>query len=286
MVLIRTASRDEVRLLQEWALREGWGAGVDDIDAFHRSDPDGFLLAWQAGRPVGSVSAVRYDDTYAFVGYYIVEPDLRGRGIGHALFDAALAHAGRRSSGLDAVDAQIPTYASLGYEAAYPITRFTGSTAIASAALAGDAAAVDPLTEADFYDVVAYDAEHVPARRERFVRAWIDPASPRRTFVVRRGSTLAGYATVRPVVGGGGRIGPLFAHDESAARALLGAGAIAALAWGEDLAIDVPGVHEAAVSLVESLGFTGGYTCTRMYRGPVRALPLDRIWGNTTFELG
>ncbi|MFM9135471.1 MAG: GNAT family N-acetyltransferase [bacterium] len=283
---IRTASAADVGLLQQWALREGWGAGVGDIEAFRRADPEGFLLAWLGDRPVGSISAVRYDDSYAFIGYYIVEPDLRGRGIGHALFDAALAHVGPRSCGLDGVAAQLPTYESLGFAPVYAMTRFTGSTSIASATLAGEALYVVPATPDDVEALVDYDATHVPARRDAFVRAWLDPGSPRRTFAVRRRGAVAGYAIVRPAEGGGSRIGPLFADDLAAARALLGATAVAALVWGDGIAIDVPRPHSQAVQLMESLGFAGGYTCTRMYRGPVRALPLDRIWGNTTFELG
>lgn len=283
---IRTASAADVGLLQEWALREGWGAGVGDIEAFHRVDPAGFLLAWIADRPVGSISAVRYGDSYAFIGYYIVEPDLRGRGIGRALFNAALRHVGARSCGLDGVAAQVPTYESLGFEPAYAMTRFTGSTSISSSTLAGEALDVVPVTVEDIDAIADYDARYVPVPRDAFVRAWLDPASPRRTFAVRRRGAIAGYATVRPAEGGGSRIGPLFADDLAVARALLGATAVAALLWGDEIAVDVPRPHAQAVELMESLGFSGGYTCTRMYRGAVRALPLDRIWGNTTFELG
>ena len=283
---IRTASAADVGLLQEWALREGWGAGVGDIEAFHRVDPEGFLVARLEGRPVGSISAVRYGDSYAFIGYYIVEQDLRGQGIGHALFDAALVHVGARSCGLDGVAAQVRTYESLGFAPAYAMTRFTGSTPIASSTLAGEALDVAPVTGDDIAAIADYDAAHVPVRRDALVRAWLDAASPRRTFAVRRRGAIAGYATVRPAEGGGSRIGPLFADDLAVARALLGATAVAALMWGDEIAIDVPRPHTQAVDLMESLGFSGGYTCTRMYRGAVRALPLDRIWGNTTFELG
>lgn len=283
---IRTATADQMPLLEEWALREGWGAGRGDVTAFHAADPDGFLLAWLDGRPVGSISAVRYDDDYSFVGYYIVDPALRGRGIGHRLFDAALERIDPAASGLDGVAEQVPSYASLGYDPVHVTTRYAGSAAIVSAALAAEALMVESIAPGDVAGIIEYDAQHVPAPRERFVRAWIDPASPRRSYVVGGGNAIRGYATVRPMVGGGSRVGPLFADDAVAARALLAACAVTALAWGDDLAIDVPAPHQAAIDVVESMGMRPRFACTRMYRGDVRPLPLHRIWGSTSFELG
>ncbi len=38
--------------------------------------------------------------------------------------------------------------------------------------------------------------------------------------------------------------------------------------------------------LVASLGFAPGFTCARMYKGTAPALPLHRIYGVGTLELG
>ena len=283
---IRTADADQMLFLQEWALREGWGAGRGDVEAFHASDPEGFLIAWDGDRPVGSISAVRYDDSYSFVGYYIVDPALRRRSIGHALFDAALERIGPAASGLDGVEEQVSTYASLGYAPAHLTTRYVGSAAILSAALAARAMLVGYVAPGDVDGIVDYDALHVPARRESFVRAWLAPGSPRTSYVIGRGQDIHGYATVRPMIGGGSRIGPLFADDERIALGLLAACAVTAMSWGEEIAIDIPAPNAAALALAESLGMAPRFACTRMYRGDARPLPLDRIWGSTSFELG
>lgn len=283
---IRTARADQMHLFEDWAVREGWGAGRGDVDSFYDADPSGFLLAWEGDRPVGSISAVRYDDDYAFVGYYIVDPGLRGRGIGHALFGAALERIGPTASGLDGVEEQVSSYASLGYAPAHPTTRYIGSAAIISAALASQAMLVRDVVPRDVGGIVDYDAQHVPARRESFVRAWLAPSTPRRSYVVGSGRDIRGYATVRPLTEGGSRIGPLFAVDEAVARGLLAACAVTAMSWGEELALDVPAPNAAALALAEALGMRPRFACTRMYRGPVPALPLAEIWGNTTFELG
>ena len=285
-VEVRAASSDEVVLLQDWALREGWGAGVDDVAAFHTADPDGFFLAWVGSRPVGSISAVRYAPDFSFVGYYIVDPELRGRGIGHALFDAALQRIDGASSGLDGVPEQIATYASLGYELAHLTPRYQGDVALIAAALAGDALDVRRITDADLDAIVDYDAAHCPSPREAFARSWYAEGSPRTSLFATRDSRVCGIATVRPMIGGGSRIGPLFADDETVGRALLGACATSALFFGDQIAIDVPEPNGAAIELVSGLGMTSTFACGRMYRGPVRELPLTQIWGSTSFELG
>ncbi len=38
--------------------------------------------------------------------------------------------------------------------------------------------------------------------------------------------------------------------------------------------------------LVQELGLTQRFETARMYKGPAPALPLERIFGITTFELG
>jgi GNAT superfamily N-acetyltransferase len=75
-----------------WADAEGWNPGLDDGQRFLAADPYSFLAAERDGEIVGTVSCALYGDEYAFIGFYIVRPDLRGRGIGSDLF----AHALRR----------------------------------------------------------------------------------------------------------------------------------------------------------------------------------------------
>jgi GNAT superfamily N-acetyltransferase len=87
---IRTASAEEFATAVDWAAAEGWNPGLDDLAAFHAADPGGFLMRFDGDEPVSSISVVRYGDDFGFLGFYIVRPDWRGRGIGHV-------HSERRS---------------------------------------------------------------------------------------------------------------------------------------------------------------------------------------------
>jgi len=57
-------------------------------------DPDGFLIAELDGAPAATISCVNYSASFAFLGFYIVREDLRGRGHGLRIWNAAIAHAG------------------------------------------------------------------------------------------------------------------------------------------------------------------------------------------------
>ena len=79
--------------------RAGIRALLDAL-CFSLVDPDGFLIAELDGAPAATISCVNYSASFAFLGFYIVREDLRGRGHGPRIWNAAIAHAGPRVIGL------------------------------------------------------------------------------------------------------------------------------------------------------------------------------------------
>ncbi len=123
---IRTMRPDEITLAADWAAAEGWNPGLADAACFATVDPHGFLIGELDGRAAATISCVNYDDRFAFLGFYIVRPDLRGRGHGLRIWTAAIAHAGSRTVGLDGVVAQQDNYRKSGFRLAYPNVRYGG----------------------------------------------------------------------------------------------------------------------------------------------------------------
>jgi hypothetical protein len=78
--LIRKAARHEVDLIISWANCEGWNPGIHDAETFYTTDSNGFLVGIFEGKPVASISAVAYGDSFGFMGFYMVRPSFRGRG--------------------------------------------------------------------------------------------------------------------------------------------------------------------------------------------------------------
>jgi ribosomal protein S18 acetylase RimI-like enzyme len=121
----------EIALALDWAAAEGWNPGLADAACFASVDPDGFLLGAIAGMPAATISVVNYDERFAFLGFYIVRSDLRGRGCGKQMWRSGIEHAGARTIGLDGVLAQQENYERSGFVLAYRNVRYAGSLSAA-----------------------------------------------------------------------------------------------------------------------------------------------------------
>jgi GNAT superfamily N-acetyltransferase len=275
---IRAMRPDEIALAADWAATEGWNPGHADAACFASVDPHGFLIGELDGAPAATTFCVNYDERFAFLGFYIVRPDLRGLGFGLRIWNAATAHAGSRTVGLDGVVAQQENYRKSGFRLAYPNIRYGGIVAIS----APSPAAVIPLAQIPFATLAADDATVFPAPRASFLRAWIDASGHIGRALLRDGA-LAAWGVIRPCRSGH-KIGPLIADDRAAAEAVFAA--LVAAAGGGEVFLDVPSVNRDAVALAQAHGLAPVFETARMYTGPIRPLQLNRVFGVTTFELG
>jgi GNAT superfamily N-acetyltransferase len=275
---IRVMRPKEIANAIDWAAAEGWNPGLADAECFRTVDPEGFLIAELDGTPAATISCVNYDDRFAFLGFYIVRGDLRGRGYGLRVWNAAIAHAGARTIGLDGVVAQQDNYRKSGFQLAYSNIRYGGSIG----SLATPPADIVPLTDVPFATVEADDARVFPAPRTAFLRAWITARGHIGRALVRDGK-LAAWGVIRPCRRGH-KIGPLIADDRAAAEAVLAA--LVAAAGADELFLDVPSVNRDALALAQSHGLAPAFETARMYTGAIRPLLLERVFGVTTFELG
>ena len=143
------------------------------------------------------------------------------------------------------------------------------------------AGAIVPLSELPLEKIVAEDARVFPAARPAFWRAWIGAPGHRGAALMRVGN-LAAWGVIRPCRKGR-RIGPLVAADGKAAATVFGA-----LVGDEpgEVFIDVPEPNSAAIALANEHGLAPVFETARMYKGPVRPVVLERIFGVTCLELG
>ena len=96
---VTNATRDDWRVVEPWIEQQGWDPGISDADQFYAVDPAGFFVGWLGGEIVSAIAVVNYDDSFAYLGHYMVRPDQRGRGCGVATWNAAIGHAGSRTIG-------------------------------------------------------------------------------------------------------------------------------------------------------------------------------------------
>ena len=273
---IRNLTRPELDIAVDWAAAEGWNPGLHDADCFWRQDPQGFFGGFLEGEVVASVSLVVYDQTYAFAGFFLVKPELRGRGYGRAVTAAALAHAGGRCVGLDGVVAQQKNYLASGAVYAHRNRRYQGL---------GGGARPSGLTELGRVprdQLLAYDAACFGARRANFLDCWISQPG-HLGLAAMAGDRLAGYGVLRPCRQGY-KIGPLFADTPEQAQALFQG--LAAAASGQPIYLDTPEDNPAALALALAHGMEMCFETARMYVGGPPAVPLGRVYGITSYELG
>lgn len=286
-LVIRNMNRAEVDELVEWAAREGWNPGLHDADLFWANDPAAFIAAELDGELIGGGAITSYDGAFGFMGFFIVRPEFRGRGLGNTLWHARRDRLlGRLRSGasigLDGVFAMQDYYARGGFVFSHRDIRFRVDVPAHPPTARTDDEDIVPLTAVPFEQVLDYDRTCFPARRATFLKGWITQPDAL-ALGCRRDGKLGGYGVVRRCREGC-KIGPLFADDARAAEALYTQ--LSGFAAGGPLFLDVPENNAAAIGLAHTHRMVEVFGCARMYLGPAPALAHEHVFGVTTFELG
>ena len=276
---IRTMTREEIDLGVEWAAREGWNPGIHDAECYHAADPKGFLVGLLGDEPIATISAVRYGTSFGFLGFYIVKPEYRGKGFGIQIWNAGLKYLEGRNIGLDGVLAQQDNYRKSGFKPAYRNVRYEGR----GGGNPAENPAVVELSSLPFEAIDAYDRPFFPENRSRFVRSWISQPGCHAVGIMRGGG-LAAYAVMRKCRSGY-KIGPLFADSPELAECLFSALKSRAEP-SEPVFLDAPESNHGAVALSERHGMKVMFETTRMYTGDAPNIPLNRLFGVTSFEIG
>ncbi len=274
---IRNMTAEDLEIAVEWAALEGWNPGLADARSFQAADRNGFLVGLLDGVPIASISAVNYGGIFSFIGFYIVRSDQRGRGYGWRLWQAAMHQLQDVPCGLDGVVAQQENYRKSGFVLAHRNIRYGGEVSVEASA----DPRIRPVGGRLRPAVERYDRAHFPAPRPGFLDSWLDPTLRHCLAFVEDGA-VKGYGVIRPCRDGR-KIGPLFAERADIAEALFQA---LAMSGEGPVFLDLPEPNIAARALAERFGLQPIFETARMYLGGDPGLPLQRIFGITTFELG
>ncbi len=276
---IRRMKKSEIDLAIDWAEAEGWNPGIHDADCFYAADPSGFFIGLLDDEPVAMVSAVPYEDSYGFMGFYIVKPEVRTRGYGQQLVDVALRYLKNRCIGADSVRPDLVSHVWPEFKPAFTSYRFEWikdqQTSVAPEAI--------ELSRIPSSTLTAYDYEAFGYRRESFLKCWISRPGTR-ALGVMKDDRLAAYGVIRPCRVGF-KIGPLFADNAELARILFEA-LTADAPMGGQIYLDTPERNPDAVNIVQSYSMTEVFRTTRMYNRQEPSFPLEKWFGVTSFELG
>lgn len=274
---IRKMKRDEAEFAIQMAAGEGWNPGIHDREIFYDTDPDGFFIAEVDEKPVGCVSAVAYDDSFGFFGFYVVKPEFRKKGIGTKLTEKSLEHLGNRNIGLDGVLENEKKYQELmKFKSFYSNLRFEGRGG-------GEVPnGLVKISDVPFESLLKYDREMFPAPRPVFLEKWIKQPDSYAFAAVEAGK-LKGYGVIRKCQNGY-KIGPLFADDPIMAEKIFLA--LKASVPDETIYLDVPEPNKKAMEIAKKYEMTVMFKTIRMYSREEPDINLEKVYGVTTFELG
>ncbi len=274
--IIRIMSRGDVDLALDWAAKEGWNPGIRDGDCFYYTDPEGFFIGEIDGEPIGCIIAIAYNDSFGFIGLYIVKPEFRGKGYGIQLWKTAMKHLDNCTIGLDGVIDQQENYKKSGFRLAYRHIRYEGIGG------GSESQRIVDLNEVSFEDLVTYDAILFSVPRPKFLKRWINQPEGAALGFLKNGK-LAGYGVIRACQAGF-KIGPLFADEEQIAEDLFNS--LAGRVTGETVFLDTPEANSAAIALAKRHDMKMVFETARMYTKMPYSLPLHRIFSVTSLELG
>jgi GNAT superfamily N-acetyltransferase len=275
--------RADAGAIRRLVTAQGWNPGRHDVETFTAADPEAWLLAEVDRGVVGAVLATRWNDAFGWIGLYIVDEAHRGRGIGLALFRAALDRLAPATVGLDGDASQQENYRRSGFADVHANTRWHGPAAVWRGAGPSTGTEVATAGDVAFDALVALDARATGSPRPRLLRAWLDQPEAISVATVEEGA-VTGFATVRPAASGW-KVGPLVAPDPRTAAALVAA-AVSGLADDTVCWLDTPAPNAAATTLLRQRGYERAPTSARMVRGAPPDTDLSLLFALLAHEVG
>lgn len=266
----------DIPFAQQLKTRIGWNQLEADWATLLALSRGGSYLALYDDQQVGTVTTIQYDggqagETFSWIGMVLVDPAVRGRGIGTRLLRAAIDYACATGAVLlDATPQGRKLYLTLGFTDICGLERLE-IRRLPELTDGKTTSAIHALSTALLPKVVAYDARHFGAARKGLLTAFWRHA-PECAFVATCHGRLTGYCLGRH---GSDfeQIGPLMAEDLPTARRLFSCAAAACR--GRPVIVDVMQEQSDWRSHLLDLGFDVQRPFTRMCRGAWGA-PADR----------
>lgn len=240
----------------------GWNQTQEDWERFLQAEPEGCFIAEWNGQVAGTVTTIVYEGRFAWIGMVLVDPQLRGKGIGTALLQKAIDHLDAKKVPcvkLDATPQGKPIYARLGFRIEYEIERHSLTRE------AGSKACPEIVSQGaeNLETLLKMDREVFGADRSALLRSLADSAPELVTITPQEGA-VQGFALGRK----GSRadhLGPWVAKNAIAAREVFEGFLLRSRR--KVVFVDVVRDNPWAPALLAAKGFQFSRTLTRMYRG-------------------
>ena len=289
---IRPLKDRDIPLVTKWARDENFAPGQGDLGIYKHTDQQGIWTGLLNDQPIGCISGVKYNNSYGFIGLFIVVQQYRGKGFGLQLWKKAISHLSDVTCiGLEAAPDRVVDYAKWGFRKSSLTTRWElkknnnflrNNYSIAHipsvSLLEGSAISSDIVN--------SYDEKREPTPRPHFLSDWLKHPAGKVLALVDDNKQCHGFGRIRPCLlkgGEGWRIGPLIADTSKMAEFLLRS---LIIRHSGSILIDSPGLNPRSDELLERLGFDRNSKTFRMYKGFQPPILINDIYGLASLELG
>lgn len=221
-ISFRTMRHDDIAAGLRLCRASGWNQTSRDWEMFLKLSPCGCRVAVKDELLIGTVTTVRYEDRFAWIGMVLVDPAERGQGVGTRLMSEALDVLKYMASiRLDATPAGHEVYRKLDFVDEFRLSRM--ETVVANGGVMLQCNPARPMTREDLSAVAALDCEVFGADR-LLALEWMFDGAPEYAWVDQSGEQgqIAGYTFGRHGFNFE-HLGPVVAQDQQTARHLVSA---------------------------------------------------------------
>ncbi len=214
-------------LISLFLVPERWHPGLDDHTLYYNTDPDGFFVGELDGKPIGLISLIKYGDSVAFLGNYIVLKDYRGHGYGRKLLKKVLESFSSYNIALDGTRPMVPTYRRWGFVEAHTSTRVLLKIACSLGKLESlncpSMIIIQPASEVNFDKLSAYNSDVFGAPHHLFLQGLMNGPNTITMTASNQNGDIIGFVAAQKTIAveDGWRLTPLYANDGQIARAIL-----------------------------------------------------------------
>lgn len=260
-VSIRKMELSDTEDLMRLKNAEGWNQTEKDWALLIQYRASVNLVAVLDKQIVGTVCAINYANTVAWIGMMLVDKEFRGRGISKLLLREAINKLDRCASiKLDATPAGKPVYLKLGFKDETILYRMVHPSVQKISKVRDSDNAVQILPE-DLPEVIEYDKTVFGADRSALIKILYENY-PELAFLIRENNKVIGFCLGRR----GARftqIGPVFAGSTEGAQTLIQS--VSEHLSGQAVVVDIHANKPSLKAWLEGQGFVSQRPFDRMY---------------------
>ena len=260
MILFRTMTHADIKTGLSLCRSAKWNQVSRDWEIFLRLSPDGSFVAVKEDKVVGTVTTIRYQSSFSWIGMVLVDPACQRQGIGMQLLNQALEFLRNEDTvKLDATPAGREVYLKLNFVDEYRISRM-------NAIITEDHIPLSDARSANKNDLqllINFDRAIFGASRPQLLE-WMWEGGQAYAFVLESKNEIQGYCMGREGYNYI-HLGPVVAINTEIAKQVLSAALRNCM--GKSIIIDAMDFQKEWMGWLCSLGFAELRPLTRMYRG-------------------